>query len=179
MTRLLRLAAIALALVAGFIAHAGDVLAGGASRPCIFCEIVAGRLEAELVVYRDELVVAFMDIAPGNPGHVLIVPAVHADDIVGTPAETAERMMVVAQRLARAIRRTDLKAEGFNFLVNTGRVAGQTVFHAHLHVVPRFAGDSGGHGDRPRQRLTVEELAPVAAGIRAALAEMPASGIAR
>ena len=179
MTRLLRLAAIALALIAGFVARAGDASAAGAVRPCIFCEIVAGRLEPELVVYRDELVVAFLDIAPGNPGHVLVVPAAHADDIVGTPAETAERMMVVAQQIARAIRRTDLKAEGFNFLVNTGRVAGQTVFHAHLHVVPRFAGDSGGHGDRPRQRLTVEELAPVAASIRAALAAMPAADAAR
>ena len=140
-------------------------------KPCVFCEIAAGRLEPELVVYRDELVLAFMDIAPGNPGHVLVVPAQHADDIVAVPAATAQRMIVVAQCIARAIRRTELRAEGFNFILNTGRAAGQTVFHAHLHVVPRYSGDSGGHGDKPRRRLMIEELAPMAAKIRAAVGD--------
>lgn len=138
-------------------------------KSCVFCEIAAGRLEPELVVYRDELVLAFMDIAPGNPGHVLVVPAQHADDIVAVPAATAQRMILVAQCIARAIRRTELRAEGFNFIMNAGRAAGQTVFHAHLHVVPRYAGDSGGHGDKPRRQLTSEELKPVAAKIRAAV----------
>lgn len=149
-------------------------------KSCVFCEIAAGRLEPELVVYRDELVLAFMDIAPGNPGHVLVVPAVHADDIVAVPAATAQRMIVVAQCIARAIRRTELRAEGFNFILNAGRAAGQTVFHAHLHVVPRYDGDSGGHGDKPRRRLPSDELAPVAAKIRAAVGdELAVAPVAR
>ena len=168
------------ALLPLFVAvFAGLTQAADTPKPCVFCEIAAGRLEAELVVYRDELVVAFMDIAPGNPGHVLVVPAAHADDIVATPAATAERTIVVAQRIARAIRRTDLKAEGFNLVMNAGRAAGQTVLHAHLHLIPRFAGDAGGHGERARERVPVEELAPVAAKIRAALAAEPADEAAR
>ncbi len=135
---------------------------------CVFCEIVAGRGTAA-VVHRDDLVVAFLDIAPRNPGHVLVVPVAHADDIVATPAATAERMMVVAQRIARAIRRTDLRAEGFNFVMNTGRAAGQTVFHAHLHIMPRYAGDEPAGADHQRTRVTPESLAPIAEKIRAAL----------
>jgi histidine triad (HIT) family protein len=146
---------------------AGRAAAEGDAKPCIFCEIVAGARPAA-IVYRDELVLAFLDHAPRNPGHVLIVPVVHAADLVSTPAATAARMTVVAQRIARAIRRADLRADGFNFIANTGGAAGQMVFHAHLHVMPRVAGDAG--LGAPRERVAMDVLAPVAARIRAALA---------
>lgn len=136
-------------------------------KPCVFCEIVAGRAEAA-VVYRDEHVVAFMDIAPHNPGHVLVVPVQHAADILTVPAETAKEMMVVAQKIARAIRKAGLQADGFNFRMNAGTPAGQTVFHAHLHVVPRFVGDAGGQR-HVGERVPVSELEPIAAKIRAQL----------
>ncbi len=136
------------------------------ARPCIFCEIAAGQ-RAAAIVYRDDLVVAFLDHAPRNPGHVLVIPVVHAADLPETPPATAERMVVVAQRIVRAIRRTDLRAEGFNFLSNAGGAAGQTVFHTHLHIMPRFAGDGG--LNTPRERVAPEVLAPVVAKIRAAL----------
>jgi histidine triad (HIT) family protein len=153
-------------LLLGLFMAAGIVCAGE-PKPCVFCEIVAGRTEAA-VVYRDERVVAFMDIAPHNPGHVLVVPVQHADDILTVPTDTAEEMMVVAQRSARAIRKAGLKADGFNFRMNAGAAAGQTVFHAHLHVVPRFVGDEG--GDRhPQGKLPLSELEPIAAKIRAQL----------
>lgn len=166
MPRLLRyaLGALLLALLAG------RAVAEPAAPDCVFCAIVAGKRAAS-IVHRDELVVAFLDHAPRNPGHVLVVPVAHADDIVATPAATAERIMVVAQRIARAIRRTDLRAEGFNFILNTGASAGQTVFHAHLHVMPRHAGDQPAGADHQRPRVGPEVLAPVAAKIRAALAQ--------
>ncbi len=137
---------------------------------CVFCAIIAGNRPG-MIVYRDDLVVAFLDHAPRNPGHVLVVPVAHADDLVATPAATAERLLVVAQRIARAIRRTDLRAEGFNFIFNSGAAAGQTVFHAHLHLMPRFTGDEPAGADHNRPRVSPEFLAPIAAKIRAALDE--------
>ena len=144
----------------------GTAAAADGPKPCVFCEIVAGR-GAAAVVFRDDRVVAFMDIAPHNPGHVLVIPVQHAEDILAVPAATAEAMMVVAQRIARAIQKAGIKAEGFNFRMNAGAAAGQTVFHAHLHVVPRFVGDGG---DRhPGERVTTGELEAIAARIRAQL----------
>ena len=145
---------------------AGAAFAGEPS-PCVFCDIVAGRAPAA-IVFRDERVVAFMDHSPHNPGHVLVVPVQHAADILGVPAATAEEMMVVAQKVARAIRKSGLKADGFNFRMNTGAAAGQTVFHTHLHVIPRYVDDAGGQS-HVGERLPVDELEPIAAKIRAEL----------
>ncbi len=143
-----------------------------AEQTCVFCEIAAGKGAAEAsVVYRDERVVAFMDRAPRNPGHVLVVPREHADDALTVPPATLGHLVQVAQRIARAIGRTDLKAEGFNLISNNGKAAGQTVFHLHLHVVPRFAGEPAtAAAGEPRPVRPAEELAAIAAKIRAALA---------
>lgn len=101
---------------------------------CIFCEIAAGKTsQGSTIVYQDDLVVAFMDRAPRNPGHVLVIPIQHADGILDVPPSTVSRMAAVAQKIATAIKRTDLKADGFNLQSNTGRTAGQSVFHLHLH----------------------------------------------
>jgi diadenosine tetraphosphate (Ap4A) HIT family hydrolase len=144
---------------------------GAAEGACGFCAIAAGAGTAPAtVVYRDERVVAFMDRAPRNPGHVLVVPREHAADALAVPPETLGHMAQVAQRIAQAIRRTDLKAEGFNLIANNGKAAGQTVFHPHLHVVPRFAGEPAAVAGEQRPVQPAEELAAVAAKIRAALA---------
>lgn len=149
--------------------------ATGAVAGCPFCEIAAGTRQAEGVVYRDERVLAFLGIGPRNPGHLLIVPVTHGTGFLDVPDETMHAMTDLARRLVNAIQRTDLKMEGFNLQLNTGKAAGQSVFHAHLHLIPRFAGEAP--AKTPEDRVGMEVLAPVAAKIRAALAagEPPAS----
>lgn len=106
---------------------------------CIFCKIVAGAIPASKL-YEDDLVVAFLDIAPLNPGHSLIIPKEHAFNIGGVPEATAGRMLAVAARLGGALMRA-VDADGFNLILANGAVAGQVIPHAHLHVVPRFPAD--------------------------------------
>ncbi len=113
------------------------------SRPCVFCDIVAGRVPAS-VVYRDEHVCAFMDIRPVNPGHLLIIPLAHAAGLTALEPGTGAQMFRVGQRLAEAIRRSGVRCEGINVLLADGEAAGQEVFHVHLHVIPRYAGDGFG-----------------------------------
>lgn len=110
--------------------------------PCPFCAIVAGRLQQEGIVYRDAQVTAFLSLGARNPGHTLIVPNTHAENFLTTPAETIHHMTDVAKLIMDALKRTDLKAEGFTMQMNTGKAAGQSVLHAHLHIIPRYAGDS-------------------------------------
>lgn len=110
---------------------------------CIFCDIVMGKQEASFV-YRDDLVSAFMDVQPVNPGHVLVVPNEHARDLADLPEETGAHLFRVAQRLAKAIRASGLRCEGMNFFLADGRAALQEVFHVHFHVIPRFEEDGFG-----------------------------------
>jgi len=139
---------------------------------CAFCAIAAGKTEAGTICYRDETVVAFMSRAPRNPGHVLIVPILHAKDLLDTPPTTVEHLASVAQMIARAIKDTDIKAEGFTVQSSTGKAAGQSVFHFHVHVIPRFTGETP---DTPGSRPVVAatELEIVAGKIRAALEKQP------
>ena len=108
---------------------------------CVFCDIVAGDAPASLV-HADDVVVAFMDIRPATPGHLLVIPTQHAADLAGLDEETGAHLFRVAMRLARAIRRSGVRCEGVNLFLADGEAAGQEVFHVHLHVIPRFAGDS-------------------------------------
>ena len=110
---------------------------GGA---CAFCDIAAGRGAAS-VVFHDETVVAFMDRYPATRGHLLVVPRVHAGGLEELDAATGEHAWSVGQNLARAVRRSGIPCEGVNILVCDGEVALQTVFHFHLHVIPRYRGD--------------------------------------
>ena len=110
---------------------------------CIFCQIVHGNAKAA-VVYTDDLVTAFMDIQPVNPGHVLIVPNAHAADLAELPEETGAHLFRVAQRVSAALRRSGLQCEGVNFFLADGEAAMQEVFHVHLHVIPRYKGDGFG-----------------------------------
>lgn len=142
-------------------------------RVCVFCDIAAGRTsQSRTIVYRDDLVVAFMDRAPRNPGHVLIIPIQHADGILNVPAPTLSRMAAVAQRIATALTKTDLMAEGFNLQSNTGKAAGQSAFHLHLHVVPRFAGEPPNLGEK--NIASPGEIEAVATKLREVLAGMTA-----
>ena len=110
---------------------------------CIFCRILAGELPGSFV-YRDDRCAAFMDIQPVNIGHVLIVPVRHAPYLADLDANTAADLMRIAHATAAALRTSGLPCEGVNFFLADGEAAMQEVFHVHLHVFPRFAGDGFG-----------------------------------
>jgi len=129
---------------------------------CIFCDIVAGLAPAS-VVHRDDCCLAFMDIQPVTPGHLLIVPLAHAASLADLDPAIGGRLFAAAQRVASGIRLSGLRADGINFFLADGEAAGQEVFHVHLHVFPRFAGDGFGlrfppeYGQPvPRERLERE-----------------------
>ena len=106
---------------------------------CLFCKIVAGEIAATRV-REDERTVAFMDINPATRGHVLVVPREHARDLLDVGAEDLAACAAAAQELA-ALATERLGADGVNVLNSCGRAAWQTVFHFHLHVIPRYKGD--------------------------------------
>jgi histidine triad (HIT) family protein len=137
---------------------------------CVFCRIIAGQEEASFV-YRDEKVAAFMDINPVNQGHILVVPNQHVGGLVELDGSLGGHMFMVGQRLAQALRRSGLRCEGVNLFMADGVAAGQTVFHSHLHVVPRNAGDGFGFRFPPSYgRATSRgELDSTAAKVKAAL----------
>jgi histidine triad (HIT) family protein len=106
---------------------------------CIFCKIIAGELPGQIVA-EDERTVAFMDISPATRGHVLVVPRVHVKDLLEIGGDDLTAVVLAAQRMAaRASDR--LHADGVNLLNSCGRAAWQTVFHFHVHVIPRYEDD--------------------------------------
>lgn len=116
---------------------------------CVFCKILAGELEASFV-YRDAVCSAFLDIQPVNIGHLLVVPNKHAPYLADLEAETGAQIFRVAQRLSAALRKSGVRCEGVNFFLADGEAAMQEVFHVHLHVFPRYAGDGFGLKFAPR-----------------------------
>jgi histidine triad (HIT) family protein len=106
---------------------------------CLFCGIVAGSVPAQ-IVDSDEHTVAFLDINPATRGHALVVPRTHSADLFEVSDEDLERTMLAARRLARRMKAA-LAPDGFNILNSCGAAAWQTVFHFHLHVVPRYEDD--------------------------------------
>ena len=102
---------------------------------CIFCKIVAGELPGE-ILDEDSKTVAFMDINPANPGHALVIPRAHSKDLLEISDDDLAACTLAARRLARQMSET-IDPEGFNVLNCCGSAAWQTVFHFHLHVVPR------------------------------------------
>jgi histidine triad (HIT) family protein len=108
--------------------------------PCPFCEIVAGRRAQEIVASTDD-VVAFLCEPPATQGHTLIVPRRHRTDIWDVESAEMAESMELARRLAQVMRE-QLGADGVNLRQNSGERAGQDVFHFHLHVVPRYEGDT-------------------------------------
>ncbi|WFR72280.1 HIT family protein [Prescottella defluvii] len=115
---------------------------------CVFCAIIAGESEAS-IVYDDEHTIAFMDIRPFTPGHLLVVPKTHAANLAALDPADGGRLFQVGQRMAAALRESTVAADGINFFLADGAAAGQEVFHVHLHVVPRTVGDGFGLRGRP------------------------------
>ncbi len=116
---------------------------------CVFCAVIAGRVEASVVV-EDETVVVWMDLNPVTHGHLGVVPRTHAEGLEDLDRATSAHVWSVGQDLARAMRRSDLGCRGINLVVCDGVAAFQTVFHFHLHVIPRYPGDGVGNPSRSR-----------------------------
>jgi histidine triad (HIT) family protein len=133
---------------------------------CIFCRIVARQIPAT-VVHEDEHTLAFMDIGQVNPGHVLVAVKKHADNIFSLDEAQAAAVFRSAAKVARAIRGA-FEPQGLSVYQANGKAAGQTVFHLHLHLVPRYEGD-GMALTWPVKNPPREKLAEYAEKIRAKL----------
>ncbi len=134
---------------------------------CLFCRLVAGEIPATRV-YEDELTLAFMDLGQVNPGHVLVAVKRHAATLLDLTPEEAGAAMRTAQKIARAAKDA-FDPPGITLLQANGKEGEQTVFHFHLHVVPRHAGDGIGF-TWPRKDPPREQLEQYADRLRAALA---------
>ncbi|MCR5798195.1 HIT family protein [Eubacterium xylanophilum] len=107
---------------------------------CIFCKILKGEIPSTSV-YEDDDFRAILDVSPASTGHVIILPKKHAANIFELDDEIAGKIMPVAKKIAAALKKT-YNCDGINILQNNGEAAGQTVFHLHVHVIPRFNGDT-------------------------------------
>jgi histidine triad (HIT) family protein len=136
---------------------------GSADPDCLFCKIVAGEIPATIVA-EDDRTIAFMDINPATRGHVLVIPRTHARDVHEIDPEDLKAVAAAAQQLA-AKARERLGADGVNLLNSNGRAAWQTVFHFHVHVIPRYEGDPLRLPGRPMD-VGEGELAEVADQLR-------------
>lgn len=104
---------------------------------CIFCKIINGEIPCSKV-YEDDKILAFLDISQTTMGHTLVVTKEHFDNFLFVPKDLLSQAISVAQKIAQA-EVTGLNAKGFNILINTNEVAGQTVMHFHIHVIPRYS----------------------------------------
>ena len=107
---------------------------------CIFCRIISGEIPST-TIYENSKFKVIMDIAPANKGHVLILPKEHYDNIYDIDTATAGELFELAVMTARALKSV-LDCDGMNILQKNGTVAGQTVFHFHMHIIPRYEGDT-------------------------------------
>lgn len=107
---------------------------------CIFCDIASKNSEAE-IIYENEKFIAFLDINPVNYGHTLVIPKTHYDNFLTIPAKELYELTHLTQYLAGVVKRA-VKADGFNIISNNGSSAGQSVFHFHFHIIPRYENDA-------------------------------------
>ena len=107
---------------------------------CIFCKIIAGEIPSSRI-YEDDICIATLDINPAAPGHTLIIPKEHHQDLTDDVDEKLLGHLFKTAAIIGARQKERLKAEGFNVIQNNGEVAGQSVHHLHIHVIPRFAND--------------------------------------
>lgn len=122
---------------------------------CIFCKLANGIIPTNSI-YEDEDFNVILDAAPATKGHALILPKEHADNLYELPEETAAKVLVLAKKMATHMTEK-LGCDGFNVVQNNGTVAGQTVFHFHMHLIPRYKEDGQKIAWAP-QDMTAEEL---------------------
>lgn len=114
---------------------------------CIFCKIANGEIPSA-TLYEDEEFRVILDVNPASKGHALILPKKHADNLYGLPDETAAKVLVLAKDMAAKMA-SALGCDGLNLVQNNGEAAGQTVFHFHMHIIPRYKNDSVKVGWKP------------------------------
>jgi len=110
---------------------------------CLFCKIASGEVPS-FKIYEDDVVYAFLDINPVNLGHALVIPKKHHKNLYDLPDETLSHMARETKKLAAAIKEA-VSADGINIMMNNDPAAGQIIFHAHVHIIPRFEGDGYKH----------------------------------
>lgn len=133
---------------------------------CIFCKIANGEIPSS-TIYEDDDFRVFLDLGPASMGHALIVPKEHYQDVCDLDAAVAAKVLPLAGRIGMAMKKS-LGCAGFNLVQNNGTEAGQTVFHFHVHVIPRYTGGPSIAAWEPGSE-TPEALAEVAEKIKAAL----------
>ena len=133
---------------------------------CIFCKIANGDIPSE-TIYEDERFRVILDLAPAAKGHALILPKDHFANLYEIDDDVLTGVSLVAKKVARAMK-AGLNCEGLNIVQNNGELAGQTVFHYHMHVIPRYEDDGQVIGWKPGES-TPEGQAQIAEKIRAAL----------
>ncbi|KRK40375.1 HIT family protein [Loigolactobacillus bifermentans] len=137
---------------------------------CIFCKIIRNEIPST-VVYEDDVVKAFLDISQATPGHTLVIPKQHVADIFEYDADLAAAVFSRIPKIAKAIKAIDPAIKGMNILNNNGEVAYQSVFHSHIHLIPRYSDTDdfkihfGDHTDQ----YTPEKLTQIADQIKAQL----------
>ncbi len=129
---------------------------------CIFCKIANGEIPSK-TLYEDDKFRVILDLGPASKGHALILPKEHYADLYELPEETAGEVMKLAKKMAAQMTQR-LGCEGFNLVQNNGELAGQTVFHFHMHLLPRYRDDGQKIGWKP-QEATQEELETIRAQI--------------
>ena len=135
----------------------------GKMENCIFCKIANGEIPAA-ALYEDDDFKVILDLGPASKGHALILPKAHAANIYELPDELAAKAMILAKKMASKMTEA-LKCDGFNIVQNNGEAAGQTVFHFHMHLIPRYKGDNVGITWTPGT-LTDEDREEILAKIR-------------
>lgn len=125
---------------------------------CIFCKIANGEITSA-TLYEDGDFRVILDVNPASKGHALILPKKHADNLYALPEEAAAKVLVLAKNVAEKMEKA-LDCEGLNLVQNNGEIAGQTVFHFHMHLIPRYKGDNVKVGWKPGKLSdkTKEEL---------------------
>ncbi|HEY4511007.1 MAG TPA: HIT family protein [Candidatus Paceibacterota bacterium] len=132
---------------------------------CLFCKIIRGEIPSEKI-YEDGDTFVFLDIHPNNPGHTLVIPKKHSENLYDIDDHSLAAVMRTVQKVARAIK-TAVEADGINIAMNNESAAGQVIFHPHLHVIPRFKED--GYRHWPHKSYKEGEAAGIASKIRANL----------
>ena len=125
---------------------------------CIFCKIAAGEIPST-TLYEDEDFRVILDLGPATKGHALLIPKAHFADLFALDDTLGAKALVTAKLIASRMKKA-LKADGFNLVQNNGEVAGQTVFHFHMHLIPRYKGDKAGILWEPKT-TTPEEMQEV------------------
>lgn len=124
---------------------------------CIFCNILKNEKTASYV-YKDNRIIAILDIRPVNEGHTLVIPKKHYENIYEIPDEEVAYLFTIAKRVANAVKKAT-NADGISIFQNNGRAAGQVIFHVHVHIIPRHEGQRSHRLSHDASRKRLDEVA--------------------